>query len=55
MTSCWGAPNLVKTGQKYRVLHMKTWIHFIVADDINSPEKHFCSTLNIFFIVDSDM
>ena len=30
-------PNLVKTGQKYVALYMKTYIYFIVVSDINSP------------------
>jgi len=37
MTVCQETPNLVKTGQKYVALYMKSYIHFIVARDVNSP------------------
>jgi len=31
--------NLVAIGQNYQELHMKIYVHFIVASDINSPKK----------------
>ena len=40
MNICRENPNLVKIGQKYRTLYMKTYVSFIVAGDIISPLKH---------------
>jgi hypothetical protein len=37
MTVCQETPNLIKIGQKYVALYMKTFIHLIVAGDRNSP------------------
>jgi len=34
---CWENPDLVKIGQKYRELDMKTYVGFIVATDFKSP------------------
>jgi hypothetical protein len=34
------SPNLVKIGQKYCALYMKTWVGFIVVDDIKSSQTH---------------
>jgi hypothetical protein len=39
MQTCQRTPNLVQIEQKNRVR--------FVADDINSPQKHVCATLNI--------
>jgi hypothetical protein len=33
----WETPNLVKVGQKYRSLYMKTQVRFVVAGDTHSP------------------
>jgi hypothetical protein len=46
--------NLVKSEQNYWDFYIKTWVYFIVAGNINSPQKHFCVT-KYFYSVDSDM
>jgi hypothetical protein len=51
MEICTVTPNLVEIRQKYRALYMKTEIRFTVAGDINTTQKHFCTTLNTLNIV----
>jgi hypothetical protein len=37
MKICSENPNLIKIGQKYRTLYMKTEVRFIVDGEIKSP------------------
>jgi hypothetical protein len=56
-----GCPNLVNIGQKYKALYMKTWAHFILADDMKSssflcnntgdPLLHSTVTFSVFVFV----
>jgi len=41
--------NLVRVGQQYRPLYVKTQVRLIVACDVNSPLKHCCATLNTLY------
>lgn len=51
ITNCRRTPNLITVGQKYRESYMKTSVRFIVAGNINSPQEHLCSTINIFILL----
>jgi hypothetical protein len=35
--TCWETPNLMKVGQKYRTLYVKTQVRVVVAGDTHSP------------------
>jgi hypothetical protein len=41
---------LVKVGQKYRVLHAKIYVRFVVSDNVNPPEKYSRATFSNFIL-----
>jgi len=51
MNICRETRNLVKIGQKYGTLHMKTYELCTVTGGNNLPYKHFCATINTFILL----
>jgi hypothetical protein len=49
---CRETQNLVKIGQEYQALHMKTHLHFIVHGDINSHTNAFLCNTKYLYIGD---
>jgi hypothetical protein len=47
MKICREYPNLIKIGQEYGALHMKTLAPFIAAGDIISTRNNFLKHLNV--------
>jgi len=51
MQICRESPDVINVWQKFWTIFVKSWVCYIFAGDINSPQKHFGAALNICILL----